>query len=518
MNHWMQGLFARQASGWKKAAAASLIGVLAALSLAPVAQAQPASALKVAAFRHPTTLDPITGSSGHDHVFLYPVYDTLVGMDPKTLKLRPELALSWEFPDPLTLVIKLRPNVRFHDGTAFDANAVKFNLDRARGGERSNIKADLGSVASVEVSGPLQVTLKLKSPDTSLPGVLADRAGMMASPKAVQAAAAGYDRQPVGTGPWKFASWTNNDRLVFEKNPGYWKPKRPLLDKLEFVYIADVTTGLRSVIAGENDFVYALAPQQKSVAERSANVLAASAPTLQVNMLYMNYGKAPLNDVRVRKAINLAIDRRQFTAVTTMGQGVPASSLLPPEYWAANPAIVQKHDPEQAKKLLAEAGHPNGITLSLVALTDQIQGQRVEILINTLARAGIKLNVTRLAAGAALTRFFNERQDDIYLAPWTGRPDPSATLVGLFGEKAFFNAGRVDPTGGKLMKAIEDTRSVAGAEQRKATIDAAQQLVFDEALYAPLNFEAQVYAHSKKVQGYVPNLLGKPRFDDVSVK
>ena len=515
MKHWIEGLLRSPASTLKKGAAATLLGVIGALS---VAQAQPANALKVAAFRHPTTLDPTTGSSGHDHTFLYPVYDTLVGMDPATLKLRPELALGWEFPDPLTMVLKLRPDVRFHDGTAFDANAVKFNLDRARGGERSNIKADLASVASVEVSGPLQVTIKLKTPDTSLPGVLADRAGMMASPKAVQAAAAGYDRQPVGTGPWKFSSWTNNDRLVFEKNASYWKPKRPLLDKLEFVYIADVTTGLRSVVAGENDFVYALAPQQKSVAERAANVAAASAPTLQVNMLYMNYGKAPLNDARVRKAINLAIDRRQFTAVTTMGQGVPASSLLPPQYWAANPAIAQRHDPEQARKLLAEAGHPNGITLSLVALTDQIQGQRVEILINTLARAGIKLNVTRLAAGAALTRFFNERQDDIYLAPWTGRPDPSATLTGLFGTQAFFNAGRVDATGGKLPKAIEETRSVVDLDKRKATIDAAQQLVFDEALYAPLNFEAQVYAHSKKVQGYVPNLLGKPRFDDVSVK
>jgi ABC-type transport system substrate-binding protein len=444
MKHWIEGLFRSPATALKKGAAATLLGVIGALS---VAQAQPANALKVAAFRHPTTLDPTTGSSGHDHTFLYPVYDTLVGMDPATLKLRPELALGWEFPDPLTMVLKLRPDVRFHDGTAFDANAVKFNLDRARGGERSN-----------------------------------------------------------------------NDRLVFEKNASYWKPKRPLLDKLEFVYIADVTTGLRSVVAGENDFVYALAPQQKSVAERAANVAAASAPTLQVNMLYMNYGKAPLNDARVRKAINLAIDRRQFTAVTTMGQGVPASSLLPPQYWAANPAIAQRHDPEQARKLLAEAGHPNGITLSLVALTDQIQGQRVEILINTLARAGIKLNVTRLAAGAALTRFFNERQDDIYLAPWTGRPDPSATLTGLFGTQAFFNAGRVDATGGKLPKAIEETRSVVDLDKRKATIDAAQQLVFDEALYAPLNFEAQVYAHSKKVQGYVPNLLGKPRFDDVSVK
>jgi peptide/nickel transport system permease protein/peptide/nickel transport system substrate-binding protein len=478
----------------------------------------PSQVLKVAAYRHPTSLDPITGSSGNDHVFLYPAFDTLIGLDPQTLKLRPELATSWEFPNENTLVLKIRPNVTFHDGTPLDAAAVKFNLDRSRSSERSNVKAELSSVSAVEVTGPLTVTVRLKSPDTSLPGVLSDRAGMMVSPKAIQAMGAGLDRVAVGTGPWKFASWTNNDRLVFEKNTKYWKSKLPHLDRLEFVYISDVTTGLRSVIAGENDFVYALSPQQKSVAERGANMVAASTPTIQTNMMYMNYGKPPLNDVRVRKALNMAIDRRQFTAVTTLGLGLPASSLLPPEYWAAAPGIVQPHDIEQAKKLLAEAGYANGLTLSVVGLTDQIQAQRAEILISALARVGIKLNVTRMAASAALNRFFNERQDDLYLASWTGRADPSASLTGLFGTNAFFNAGKVDPTGGKLMKAIEDTRSVNDPVKRKAVIDVAQKIIFDEALYVPLNFEALVYAHSKKVQGFVPNLLGKPRFDEVSIK
>jgi ABC-type transport system substrate-binding protein len=487
------------------------------LGIAPlVAQAQQAGGtLKVASFRHPTTMDPITGSSGYDHAFLYPVFDSLIGLDPATLQLRPELALSWQFKDSTTLVLELRPGVAFHDGTPFDAKAVKFNLDRARAGERSNLKAELASLASVDVTGLLQVTLKLKAADASLPGVLSDRAGMMASPTAIEKSGADVDRKPVGTGPWRFTSWKSNDRLVLERNPQYWRAKRPLLDRLEFVYVADVNTGLRSVIAGENNFVYGLAPQQKSVAERASNVEAVVAPTLQVNQFYLNYGKAPLNDVRVRRALNLAIDRRQFTAVTTLGLGTPAASLLPAQYWASNANIRGPYDPDQARKLLAEAGHPNGIILKAVGLPDQVWQQRQEILISMLARAGIKLEVERLAPAAALSRFFNDRKDDIFISLWTGRADPSTTLAGLFGTNAFFNAGRIDPTDGALTQAIEQTRATADPGKRKQALDAAQNLVHEQALFSPLSFEAQIMAHDKKVHGFVPNLLGKPRFEDV---
>jgi peptide/nickel transport system permease protein/peptide/nickel transport system substrate-binding protein len=191
---------------------------------------------------------------------------------------------------------------------------------------------------------------------------------------------------------------------------------------------------------------------------------------------------------------------------------------LPAEYWAANVKINEPYDIESAKKLLTEAGFPNGLTLNVVGLPDQIWQQRQEILISMLARAGIKLNVVRLAPGAGLSRFFNDRQDDIFISLWTGRPDPSTTLNGLFGAQAFFNAGRVDPTGGRLTQAITDTRSTAAPLQRKVALDHAQQIVHDEALVVPLNFESQIIAHSKRVQGFVPNLLGKQRFDDVFIK
>lgn len=490
---------------------------LAASFVLPAAPAQ-AEELRVASFRHPTTLDPLTGSSGYDHAFLYPVYDTLIGMDPATLELVPGLAEKWSFPDPKTLVLDLRAGVKFHDGTPFDAEAALFNLERARNGERSNVRATMKAVDRIEVTGPLQVTLHLSMPDISLPGVLTDRAGMMVSPKAAQAGESGLDRNPVGTGPWKFGSWTSNDTLVFERNADYWQDGVAGVDTLNFVYVADVNTGLRSVIAGQNHFVYGLAPQQKSVIDRANGVVAVSAPTLQVNQFFVNYGKPPLNDARVRKAVNLAINRDQFTKVTTLGLGKPSSSLFPEEYWAHDPSIKYEHNVERAKELLAEAGYADGVTLSAVGLPDQAWQQRQEVLISMLAEAGIKLDVVRLAPAAALARFFKEGNDDVFISLWTGRADPSTTFDGLFALQAFFNAGHVDVTDGELIAAMEDARSIVDREQRVPALKKVQQILHDYDLFTPLNFETQLIAHTDKLEGFTPNLLGKPRFEGVVFK
>src|SRR2546430_12328125 len=135
--------------------------------------------LRISAPANPSSLDPATGGAGSDHAFLFTMYDTLTEWDFETLKPKPGLAESWSFTDPTTFVMNIRAGVTFHDSTPLDAEAVKFNLDRNKSDPKSNIKADLLSVDTVEVTGPMQVTLKLKNPDSALPGILSDPAGMM---------------------------------------------------------------------------------------------------------------------------------------------------------------------------------------------------------------------------------------------------------------------------------------------------------------------------------------------------
>src|SRR5690625_2072992 len=208
------------------------------------------SILKVAAMANPSSMDPATGGSGADHILLYPVFDTLVEWDYDTLEPKPGLAKSWAYPDPQTLVLTLQEGVRFHDGTPFDAEAVKFNLDRNRSDQRSNIRTELITVESVDVTGPLEVTLKLKEPDTSLVLILSDRAGMMVSPTAVQKLGENHDRNPVGAGPMKFVSWSDGERIELTKNTDYWKKNRPLVGGISFRIIPDSATRLRAVQSG----------------------------------------------------------------------------------------------------------------------------------------------------------------------------------------------------------------------------------------------------------------------------
>src|SRR4029077_13720947 len=153
--------------------------------------------LRISAPTNPSSLDPATGGAGSDHAFLFTMYDTLTEWDFETLKPKPGLAESWSFSDPTTFVLNIRSGVTFHEATPVDAEAVEFNLERNRSDPKSNIKADLASLASVEVTGPMQVTLKLNGPDAALPGILSDRAGMMVSATAVTAKGAGNGARPL---------------------------------------------------------------------------------------------------------------------------------------------------------------------------------------------------------------------------------------------------------------------------------------------------------------------------------
>src|SRR6202521_1510766 len=252
---------------------ALMSGAVAGVALAGSAGAQSAAKrggiLHISAPPNPSSLDPATGGAGSDHAFLFTMYDTLTEWDFETLRPKPGLAESWSFADPTTLVLDIRPGVTFHDGTPLDAEAVKFNLERNKSDPKSNIKADLATMASVELTGPMQVTLKLNTPDAAMPGILSDRAGMMVSPTAVKASEAGnVARKPIGAGAYAFVSWADGEKIVIKRNEKYWKDKRPYPDGIEFSIIPELTTGARSVTAGQNDLIYQLPPRQKAIMDR----------------------------------------------------------------------------------------------------------------------------------------------------------------------------------------------------------------------------------------------------------
>ncbi|HWS76686.1 MAG TPA: ABC transporter substrate-binding protein [Quisquiliibacterium sp.] len=506
----------------RRQAMAALAAAAAAAGLPGIATAQGAprkgGVLKVASPSNPSSLDPATGRSGFDHIQLYTMFDTLFEWDYQSLSARPGLCKSWKFTDPKTLVMELEAGVTFHDGTPLDAAAVKFNLDRCKNDQRSNLKADVASVDAVEVTGPLQVTLKLKQPDTALVLILSDRAGMMFSPKALQAMQGSEsDRKPVGAGAWKFVSWTDNEKVVVTRNDKYWRKDQPLLDGIEFSLIPEVNTGLRSVIAGQNQFAHALSPQQKPVIDRAKGMRSLATPTLFVHLFFLNYGRAPLDNPKVRRAMNFAIDREAFNKATQAGIGEAANTLLPKAHWAHDASLgdVYKYDPEYARKLLAEAGHPNGLEISVIGWNDQRSVQRQEILIEQMGKAGFRLKIQQFAVADATAQFFGaDKKGDVYLAAWTGRPDPSLTTQLMFAKESYFNAGKADPAPGRAEAQLE-TQAVESIEERKKAFAKLQRIVAEHSLFVPIVVQYDLQAMTDKVQGYTSNLLGKPKFEKV---
>ena len=474
--------------------------------------------LRISAPANPSSLDPATGGAGSDHAFLFTMYDTLTEWDFETLKPKPGLAESWSFTDPTTFVLNIRSGVTFHDGTPVDAEAVKFNLERNKSDPKSNIKADLSSMASAAVTGPMQVTLKLNTPDAALPGILSDRAGMMVSPTAIKASAAGnVARTAVGAGAYAFVSWADGEKIVIKRNEKYWKPNRPYPDGIEFSIIPELTTGSRSVTAGQNDLMYQLPPRQKAILERASNIKIFNGPTLYVFQIFLNWVKPPFEDIKVRQAFNFAIDRVSFVKAALAGLAEPAYMNLPKAHWAYDKSVAElyPYDPDKARKLLTEAGFKEGTVIEIGGYTDQDSVQRQEILIEQFRKAGMNVKFVNAPIAEASAAFFGaEKRGSGLLAAWTGRPDPSLTYSLMFTKDAYYNGGRA-PVPPELEAAIKESRASEDIELRRKAFSTVQRLVMENAFVAPLAFQFELVAMNKKVQGYRPNLLGKPKYDDV---
>jgi ABC-type transport system substrate-binding protein len=474
--------------------------------------------LRLAIPYNPAALDPMTGRNLPDFDTLYAVFDALIDFVPQTLELKPGLAKSWTFTDPQTLVLELVENVNFHDGTPFNAEAVKFNLERYKNDPRSNVKADIASVDSIEITGKNQVTLKLNRPNAGLPNILTNRIGLIVSPKSIQDKSGNVDRTPVGTGPFKFVSWQDNESIVLNRNENYWKPGLPYLDGIDMRIINELNTAVRAVVAGEADLAINLQAPQKAIADRSSNVVSRAAPSLVLFGAFLNYGRPPLNDVRVRQALNYAINRDEINKIAAVGLGQVSSAVLPKEHWACDPATQNfyTYDPEKAKKLLAEAGHPNGLELETFGWADQLAMQRQEIIISQLARVGIRVKLTALAPQQAVQAFLIEKKGAMSISPSSAFPDPSQVYEALFGKTALRNASGIELPG--FRELLDATMAAQDQAARKEAFVKLQRFVNEQALQLVQYIAPAVHVANPKVMNYQDSLLAVPKLTEVWLK
>lgn len=457
-----------------------------------------------------SNFDPIKGSSGFDHALLWPVYDTLIKFNSQ-LEPQPGLAESWEIEEDKTIVLHLREDVTFHDGTPFDAKAVKFNLERAN--SKDSTVTDLKSIKSVEVVDEKTVKLHLSEPDASVLLALTDRGGMMVSPTAVEKSGEEFSQNPVGAGPYKMVKRVPNGEIVFEAYENYWQEGQPYLDTMTVKIMEEENTRINALKSGEVDFIENISPANYGSLEKDPNLTIKDILSLTVRNMYINAAQTPLDNKAVRQAINYGINREQLIQAINFGKGEPATQVFPPGFWATDDSIELPYDPEKAKKLLKDAGIENP-TITIVHYSNAYEARLAEAIKGQLGEIGIQVELQSMETIAATTAFFHEKKFQATITSLTGRPDPQIATKILFAKGSIYNAGGYSTD--EIEKLINEAASVYDqAERAKLYGEIARKAVLEEAISIPLFFSPYVAAMNSKVKGYEPNMLGKPIFSDI---
>jgi peptide/nickel transport system substrate-binding protein len=502
-------------------------------STAPAAPAKPAPTtaastgtptkggnLRVAIGVDIATLDPHLSGSKIDRQVYHNLYEPLLMLDDK-LGIQPNLAESWQTPDPQTLVLKLRSGVKFHDGTDFNADAVRINFDRMANNPKSVRKGEVANIASTEVVDPLTLRVNLKQPDSSLLATLTDRAGMIISPAAINKLGDDlqHDATGAGTGPFQFVEWVPSDHLLLKRNDAYWgKGGGPYLDQIRYRPIPDDTVKLQSLQGGEVDALDYLAPRTVSIAKSDSNLVVIDVPSLAAFWYMLNTTKPPFDNKSLRQALTYALDINAIVKGVYLGVGVPGNGPISPSSWAYDDSIKPvERDLQKAKALLAEGGQPNGFTFDFEIINVPLGVQQGEVVKAQLAEAGITCNVVPVDGSRQLADG-NARAFQMTTYDWSGRPDPDGNTYQFFHTTPGTSLNWSGISNAQLDKVLEQTRQVTDHIERKKLYSQAIQILRDEAPAVWVVHPVEPKALSPKLQGYTPIPDGMLRFKDVWLK
>ena len=302
----------------------------------------------------PPQLDPHFSTAAVDRQVFHSIYDKLVDVD-KELNFVPMLAKDWEITNEgKTYTFELQEGVTFHDGTPFNAEAVKFNFERMMDPEAGSPRAsELASVSKVEVVDELTLKVELSEAYSPFLAALSDRAGMMVSPTALEEKGDDFANSPVGTGPFKFVSRVKQDKIEVEKNADYWGGE-PNFEKIVYRPYADENVRLTNLTSGEVDIISKVPPKDVEKLKTDSSVTLSEAGALGFQGLYLNNKKEPFNNKALRQALDLVIDRDAIIKVALRDTAVQSATAIPPGTWAHSDKIKPtEKDIEKAKQIMS---------------------------------------------------------------------------------------------------------------------------------------------------------------------
>jgi len=475
---------------------------------------QRGGSLRVGWIPNAHTLDPHFSVDFAERHVMYAVYNTMVAVGP-TFEIKPELARSWKIgADGTTVTFELQPSTKFHDGTACDAAAIKWNMDFVldaanNSPQRRQLEPFL---AGVDAVGQTTVVFHLKKPYPGLLAALAERPGFIVSPAAWQKYGKDLGRHPVGTGMYEFVEWMSDDHVTLRRFDGYWDRGKPYLDGITYRTIPDPTVRGTMVRTAELDISSEPNPKDIPILERASGVkVITQNPSGHWWATQWRVDRPPFNNHALRQAIAFGVDRQEFVKVMLGGRGTIAKGPTPPTVWWYNAGVKSyTYDPDKARKLLAEAGYGSGLQAQFstdntpvgLQFAELLQGQlkkiKVDVVINPVTPADFYQEV--------LAQKVNWARTD-----WTLRGDPDGLLRILFYTGNYANS--TGYTGADAL--LDQANSSYDRDARKKVYGQIEQKVVDDSPYVWFFYVPEYAPTRTAVQNYVWIPDSVPRYREV---
>jgi peptide/nickel transport system substrate-binding protein len=447
------------------------------------------------------------------------IYEGLVGRD-KNSDIQPLLATEWNQLDDTTWEFKLRDDVTFHDGTAFNAEAVKATFDRLLDPTVASPRAVVFKmVKEVKVVDDYTIQFLLTEPFSPLLSILASHEGGIINPKTIEKYGKSIIQEPNGTGPFVFESWTPGQEITFNKNEKYWGDKAKV-DKVVFKVVPEETTRISMLETGEAHIAEPLSVTMKSTVEASKASKVYRSEGYGTEYVGFNVQKAPFNDVRVRKAIAHAVEMDAIIDGVFNNIGKKANTLLGSKVFGYHDGLkAYEYNLNEAKRLLTEAGYPNGFKTSLITMDSKERINLAEVLQSQLKGIGIKVNIQVLEYGTFVEQA-NAGNSEMFIISWrnaTGDADYNqynlfhTNSQGGAGNTFFYSNEEVD-------RLIEAARSEKDEQTRLNLYAEAQELEMADSPYIPVRVIENMAAISKDIEGFAISPSGYLEINDISIK
>jgi peptide/nickel transport system substrate-binding protein len=482
-----------------------------------------------------TSLDPSRVTEGETFKVTVNLYETLLNFGKEDTTIQPGLAKEWNTDDGLTYTFKLEEGVKFHDGTDFNAEAVVKNFERWANGDADKFpyynsmfggfKGDEGHVIeSVTADGDHTVIIKLKRPQAPFLKNIAMSMFAIASPTAFEKGDDQFERNPVGTGPFKFVEWKANESITIEKFDEYWQKGLPKLDKVIFRSYPDNSARLNALIAGEIDLADGINPADGEKIEGNADLQLIERPSMNVGYLGLTVTRPPFDKKEVRQAMNHAIDKETIIESFFEGKANIAKNPMPPSISGYNDDIKgYDYDPEKAKELLAKAGYPDGFEMELWAMPVprpyMPDGAKVaEVIQSNLADIGIKAKIVSYEWPTYLDKA-SKGEADAFMLGWTGdNGDADNFLYVLLDEDNIGSNNYTYFKNTEMHDLFIEAQTEVDEDKRNELYKKAQEIIHEEAPWVPLAHSTPLLAASKDLSGFLPHPTGSDLLSNVEFK